>query len=202
MPLTVAQARAAIRASTYHDADTQVTDAQLDIKINQERIRLLRDLQAYLPSLFETQSTIVISSGSSAFSKPADFERMRRLERQVNGDLFFAVPVAEALNANQSVVISYFEQGSTIQIRPTNSAPGTYRLTYLPISTALVDLAGVPDGLEDVIIERVAGWVRVRHDEDPAPHWQYSEKLWNDQRSALMRRYGLHPKPGLVRVRF
>ena len=199
--MTVTQARTAIRASTNHDADTQVTDAQLDVKIDQEFQRLRRALGAYVPALFESTSAPTITAGNNTIAKPATFERVRRLERLISGALYYPVPVVDMLNANQETQLVFYEQGSNLVLMPISRAEGTYRLTFVTKPAAGYTTFDVPEGCEDVIIERVAAWVRQRHDEDPGYHLRAAAEMWKEQRSVLLRRYGLHPSVALVSAR-
>src|ERR1043166_270567 len=121
--MTVTDAIAAIRATTLHDSDSQVTDAQITAKLDREYQLLRRQLQLFVPTLYETPAAATISSGSTSFNKPTGFERFRKLERLISGTNYFVVPVGEALNVNHTAELSCYEQGSTIVLRPDADAP-------------------------------------------------------------------------------
>jgi hypothetical protein len=198
--MTVAEALVAIRASTLHDADTQVTDAQLTVKLDQEFRRLRRQLAAHVPSLFEATATATITAGNNTIAKPATFERVRLLERLIASARYYVVPLMDRLNANQSGTLNFYEQAANIVIQPPEAAPGDYRLTFQTKPATGYTSFDVPEGLEDVFIERCAAWVRVRHEEDPTPHIALANDVWTEQRRVLKKRYGAHPVPGLQRT--
>jgi hypothetical protein len=199
--MTVTEAIAAIRASTLHDADTQVTDAQITVKIDQEYKRLRRQLVLLIPSLYEVVSTPTITAGNTTIAKPTDFERLVLLERQSAGSQYFALTAADRLNKNDPDQISFYERASNFVVQPDSLAPGSYRLTVVLGPTTGYTSLDVPGGCEDVIVERAAAWVCARHEDDPSYHDAAADRIWREQRSVLIRRYGAHPQPGLARTR-
>ncbi len=205
--MTVTQAYAAVRASALHDIDTQDTDAQLLVKITQEYQRLRRWLCTFVPNLYETSATITVAAGASSIAKTGltNFERLRRVERQQGSasGTYYPISIADTLNANQARTLCAYEQGAYILLAPTSSAPGTYRVTFVTGTgtVAAGTTLDVPDGLEDVIVERCAAWVRQRHDEDPSYHIRAADEILKEQRQLLRGRYGTHAVPGLNTTR-
>lgn len=201
--MTTAECVSAIRATTRHDNDTQVTDSQLLVKVDQEFRRLRRRLSTFVPSLFQAVASIAISAGNS-FAKPAGFESLILLERLGSGGRYFPVGILDpsALDANQPLRVSAYEQGSTFVVMPEAQAIGTYRLTYGTAPSAGYLSFDLPAGFEDIVIERCASWVRVRHDEDPGHHDREADRIWREQITPLRRRYGRHPVGGLAITRY
>lgn len=190
-----------IKASTGHDSDDQAPDARINQRIDWEYRRLRRELIKYAPTLYvavHTEQTLTTSD--TTYDLPSDFERIKRFERQY-GSIWQPVYTNDGLHIHTSP-LSFREEVGAIQVSPTVDAPGTYRLVYWQAPSLTGDYTIlVPEGLEEVIVERVAAWVRVRMEEDPAPHQQMADRIWNSQKGDLMRRYGEHPVGGLKRVR-
>jgi len=190
--MTTAEALIAVRSSTAHDADTQVTDAQLTVKLDQEYKRFRRFLVNLLPSLYVKTMTPAptIAAGGVSFAKPTDFERIHRLEKLSSGTTYYPLNAGNKLGING--YCTYFEeQGANIVIGPDSDAPGTYRLMYVPTVGTYTGL-DLPEGLEDVVIERCAAWVRQRHDENPDYHLGIAREIIKEQAPYLVRRYGEH----------
>ena len=204
--MLVSQAITYIRTATSHDADDQVSDAQLTswLQVEQDRVRVR--LGAAVPSLYNATASTTLTAGQDTITKPVDFLAMRRLERQYNS-LWEPVAIGDGLSTNgYSGVYSWIdvrEQGNTFVISPADAAPGTYRLTYITVGATLYTPTAldVPLGLEDVLIERVSARVRERCEEDPSAHLRRADEVWREMLPALKKRYGAHPVSGLRRVR-
>ncbi len=204
--MIVSVARTAIRASTDHDSDTQVTDAQLTAWLDLEYKNLRRVLAQIAPSLYATaDSSQVIAAGSTTLALPTNYERLVRLEQQF-GSNWFPVLISDELTPHYGE-LNAREEGAAFQLSPVSLAPGTYRFIYVALPATLVNVTddstalAVPSGCEDVILERVAARVRERFDEDPSAHLARADRVWREQKSALRRRYGKHAVPGLRPVR-
>lgn len=202
--MTNAEAIAAVRASSRHDEDEQVNDTDIAVRLDSEyrRLRRLLATPGNAPELYATASSHVVDTGLSGFAKPTDFDTFVKLERLATGTLYYPVQMAypDALNVGASVLTA-FERGGTFQLRPESSAPGTYRLTYVAAPAAGYTSLDLPAGLEEVVTERVAAWVRMRHDEETGPHDKLATRILAEQLPALRRRFGVHPRAGLVVTR-
>jgi hypothetical protein len=189
-----------IRACTNHDSDTQVTDVQLTVWINKEYYRLRRILAEVAPSLFQNQVSFTISSGNTYAVVATDYDRVYRLERLVNGTEYEPLGLADALDPESvpdGLSLAFLERGTTLEIYPSTSAAGSYRLTYTTKPAALSggsDSCTVPEGAEEVIVQRVSARVRVRFEEDPSIHVALANEALSEVRSYLQKRYGVHPE--------
>jgi hypothetical protein len=150
--MLVSDAIASVRRGTLHDVDTQVLDTDdLLPRVSQEYRRLRRWLCAHCPSLCEaTVSGIAVAASTitKATSLPT-FESVV-LVRKLVGSIYYPIGTTTRYN--------------TISTSSTVGA-GTYEVTYLtgaPASIVVGTTLDLPAGLEDVLIERVSAWVRLR----------------------------------------
>ncbi len=202
--MTRAECRTAIRALTYHDSDTQITDAQLNTSIDLKHKQLRRRLSVVAPSLYTaTHTQETITGTDDTLTLPTYFDRLVRLER-LYGSQWLPVPVSDHLNAHIGS-LAMREEGTDIKVDPVGLAPGTYRIVYIvkpvTISTDADAATGtllVPDGMEEIVVLEVAGdLVRPRSNEEGAAHLAAAERIWRQSIPALRQRYGQHPVPGL-----
>lgn len=201
--LTVAQAITAIRTSSNHDDDDQTDTAQITAKLDLLYKQLLRRLKAFVPNLFESVTTPTIaSSASPQFAKPANTESVQKVERLISGTQYDAIEAGDPLNYRNTSVLNWYEQAGNIIISPAELAVGGYRVTaLLGVVAGYTSLTLVPEGMEDILIEQCAAFVRQRHDESPAVHMEEATRIWKEQIPPLIRRHGAHPRPGLSRLR-
>ena len=206
--MTREECRTAVKTATDHDgaSDTQVTTAQLNTWIDIEHKLLRRLLAQVAPQLYTAaDNSQTISSGTESLTMPSDFERLIRLEIQV-GDRWLPIEVSDELSPHIGT-LAVREEGGTLKVAPGALTAGTYRIIYVQKPTTLSADSGaggvllVPDGCEDIIVEKVAARVRERLDEDPTPHLNRAAATWKEQKSALRRRYGKAPQPGMRTTR-
>jgi len=190
-----------IKSSTGHDADDQATTAQIQGWLEREYKRIRRLLIDVAPTLYTaTHTTQVLTSSSTTYTLPSDFERIRRFER-LFGDTWLPIMTSDGHTIHTGA-LNFREEAGGIQVAPALVAAGSYRLIYHQIPSVAANYnITVPDGVEDVITERVCARVRVRLEEDRAPNFDTANGIWAEQKAALKRRYGIHPVPGLVRAR-
>ena len=205
MSMSLATMRAQVRRRTSHDADLQVEDAaDIDVAIDGEYKRLRRLLINTAPRLYLiTEGSFTLSGSSDTHALPSDFERVWRFERQEAGR-WFPVPVATEPDASQPVFSgrrSFRVEAANLIVSPVALAPGTYRLTYHPGIVAGYTTVTVPDGLEEIIINRAAALLMPREMGDVAEFTRIADRVWAEQRPALRRAYGAHPVSGLRVVR-
>lgn len=195
---------AIIRAETSHDADTQVTDAQILAWLDLECINVRVDLIDEVPELYVTVgSPTAISGTTQTISKPADFVKLVVLEKLVDGR-YVALDLADELYPESTLPqFSYYvanqrtcfrEQGDNFIVSPVETAPGTYRLTYGHMFAAGYTSLPVPFGFEQVVIERATEHVRGRHEEDRSAHERKAEARWKRSVSSLVSRTGRHER--------
>jgi hypothetical protein len=178
--MTLANAITAVRSATGHDVDTQVTDAQITAELDREYRRVRRWLGMIVPSLYQVElDNIAIAAGGNSIAKPDDFERVITLERQMNQGVYCPLAMRPQLHAHSGRQLD---------------ASGLYRLTYVSRPVDGYTSFAVPEGAEDIILERVAAWVRQRHAEDTSYHIQMADRIQNETRTTLKMRYGAHPR--------
>lgn len=197
------QARVAIRASTDHDDDTQVTDAQLDVWLEQEHKAFRRQLAMVAPTLYATtDDEQELESDDELLTKPVNFEQLIRIEKKY-GTEWYPVEASDDLSPHIGG-LTFREEGDFFKLAPAALVAGTYRIVHSFAPDDLdddSDTLEVPPGCEDIILERVCARVRERLDSDPTPHLQRAKRLWDEQRPIIRRRHGKHAKPGLRLVR-
>lgn len=207
--MTLDDAIAAVLASTSHDTDDgtsdgQVTEDQITNWLNQRYIQVRRLLTDVAPTLYTvTAPSVTLTTTATTIALPDDYETVARLERQVlaNPTTWRPVDVSDHHRPDQGT-LNYREEEGVLKLAPAALVPGTYRLIYIASPTLLTEGSQsfeLPRGLEDHLVEWVAGRVRTRGEEDGGPHFQLAEKIWNEQKRSLRRRYQ-QPVPAMRRV--
>lgn len=191
--MTTAEAITAIRTATRYDVVTPspVDNAQVTVWLDQEHKRFRRQLNVTAPQLYMTATgTTAITAGNQSLAKPADFERLIRIER-LETAVWVTVEASDDTNLETQCFLGFSEQGANFIISPLVSAPGSYRIVYSKTVAAGYTTLEVPDGLEDVIVERVCARVKERLEpETAAIHFQIADRIWNEQLPLLKLRYG------------
>lgn len=139
------------------------------------------------------------------------FERIVKVEKDVGGGEYSPIRVGDGLNTGSSGAgyrygtaecIYVHEQPTRLVITPDADAVGTWRLTWTAgaaaslVSTSALDL---PAGLEDVVINRGAEFVSIRHDPGMAAYFKArADAILKEQKPLLMQRYGSMPEPGII----
>jgi len=187
--MTVANAILAVRSATAHDSDTQTTDAQLTAELDREYRRVRRWLSVFLPELYATTTTSLLTGASSGatFAKPVNFDRVVRFEFEFPQGNWMPLMLRPILNASSWYV---------------RDVSGNYKLTYVARPVDGYTAFDVPDGCEDLILEPVKAWIRQRHDEDPSFHLGRRMQLEKEIRADLSFRYGAHGRSILGGVQY
>ncbi len=213
-----------IRNRTGHDVDGQISDTTMLLPwIEQEARRVRRELSMKVPEHYEQLiGPNNLASGLSSFtisSLIGSFERITGVAKRVRGS--GATPnsagdewVELDVYDYGSPWLGYREEGDTLRFYPPDKAPGDYRVRYVQgltnaAFTTSTDLnlvtgsaAGLPQGMEEVVIERVCATVCTRvPGDDPAPHLAEAERIWRSQLASQRARYGRSIKPGFRRYR-
>lgn len=183
--MTVTEFVAEVRSATGHDSDTAVTDAQITAEGNLRYRNFRRWLSQKAPNLYQKTATFSMTSASNQYTKPADFERVVRLEMQMSQGYW------EPLNMRPTISMS---QGIAVDVT------GTYRLTYTTRPEDGYTTLDVPPGGELVILNETAGWVRQRHEEDPSYHMQEAARIKQELQRDIAMRDGAHPRSLLSSV--
>lgn len=190
MARTFANAITDIRTATRYDtaSPSPVTDAQVTVWLNGEMHRFRRQLNAEVPELYRAvSSSLPIASGAQTLTKPAGFDKLVRVERLVGARWVNVEPAAPV--DMECGDLGWEEVGNTYLIWPSTSAPGTYRLVYSADATD--GTLEVPEGMEDVVVERVCARVKERLMPAEAQlHFAIADRIWTEQLPLLRRRLG------------
>lgn len=199
--MTLNELYAAVRAETAHDSDVAIdNEIHLNPWLRLEYLKLRRKLTARFPSLFLTTSDVVTLSGTTqAVPKPANFERLERLEK-LSGTEWLPVMGSPSFMPEQACHLGFREEGASLVVGPQAEAPGQYRMVYVT-GPGCFPAADIPYGFEDVIIQNVIAKVQNRTGGDPAPHLKQAQDTWKEMARALAGRMGPAPQPGFVEVR-
>ena len=201
--MTLGEARTAIRAETSHDSDTQVTDAQLDERINTDHSNVRRKIAMVAPQIYtETDHEQTLAAGEDTLEMPLDYERLIRVERQY-GTEWYDIEASDELGPHR-MPLNVREEANGLKVAPLSQAAGVYRIIYVMEPEGLVDDGDeldVPSGFEDIIVQLGCAFVRRRHEESQSAHLEIADRVWKEQKPLLRKRYGRHAVPGMRQVR-
>ena len=169
---TLAQLRTRSRErADMEDSDFVSTTEELSY-INASYAELYDILVSRFEDYFTINTEITVASGDSSFPLPTTFYKLRALDLRLDssGNNWTALPKfnfnnRNIRNSNVSRLlsgqfnISYSVVGANVELVPTDSALGTYRLWYVPIYTPLADESDTIDGIsgwEEYIVIDVA----------------------------------------------
>ena len=129
-----------------------ISSTELLSYINSSYAELYDLLVSRYEDYFTTEATQTVASGASSFTLPTDFYKLRGLDLALDssGNNYTPVPRfnwnnRNIRNANVSRLlsgqfnVSYRIVGGNMELVPTDSASGDYRMYYVPIYTPLVD---------------------------------------------------------------
>jgi hypothetical protein len=128
-----------------------ISDSELNSYINHSYAELYDLLVSRYEDYFTIETSATVASGDSSIPLPTDFYKLRGLDLALDsgGNNYTPVPRfnwnnRNIRNANVSRLlsgqfnVSYRITGSNIELVPTDSSQGSYRLYYVPIYTPLV----------------------------------------------------------------
>jgi hypothetical protein len=144
---------ATMRAAVLREADLisgQVDDLDVNALLNEELAALYELIVDAHEGMFSTTATpVVVASPTDSMTLPADFYRATDLEDVTTLSLPRSLPTFEFKDRNNPPRgRGWCVHGGSILLRPSATAVGTYRLTYVPAYTVLVldaDLFTVPN---------------------------------------------------------
>lgn len=156
---TLAELKLASRQKANQEYSTFVSDTELKDYINQSFAELYDILVSRFEDYFSKVLEFTITSGNS-YSLPSDLYKIRGLDFKLNTDDFVTVRKfnfedRNKISRNTTRSIRgysdriYRVMGENINILPTDAAPGTYKLWYIPRYTPLVNDADVLTGVLD-----------------------------------------------------
>jgi hypothetical protein len=147
---------ATMRAAVLREADLisgQVDDADVNALLNEELAALYEIIVDAHEGMFSTTAgTVAVTSPTDTIALPADFYRATDLEDVTTLTTPRSLPTFEFKDRNSPPRgRGWCVHGASILLRPSATAVGTYRFTYVPAFTALVadtDLFTVPNKWE------------------------------------------------------
>lgn len=154
--VTLLQLRTQARERADMENSDFISDSELTSYINQSYAELYDLLVARYEDYFTKESSETVAQGSSSFTLPTDFYKLRGLDLALDsgGNNFTPVPRfnwtnRNIRNANVSRLlsgqfnVSYRIVGDQMELVPTDSSQGDYRMWYIPIYTPLVSNSDV-----------------------------------------------------------
>ena len=107
--MTVTDFVTAVRNTTGHDSDTQVTDAMITAEGDRRYKTLRRWLSQKAPALYQTTSQTTLTTGTNTISKPSDFERVIRVEIQLSQGFWVPLSMRNALAQTEGIACPCFD---------------------------------------------------------------------------------------------
>jgi hypothetical protein len=156
---TLASLRTTIRQRCDQENSSFVSDTELNGYINASYAELYDILVSRFEDYYTTTSTETVTAGNSSFSVPADFYKLRGVDRQIGSSSdFYALlkfNFSERNWRNRRLNRSLFGQsninyrlvGNNVELVPEDHAPGTYKLWYIPAFTTLTSDTDTVDGV-------------------------------------------------------
>ena len=192
--VTLSSLRTQIRQRANMENSEFISDSELNGYINASYAELYDILVSRFEDYYTITASSTVSAGSFSFSVPADFYKVRGVDRLISGTEYYSLKgfnFSERNAYNNSVTFNYFNQidiryrliGNNIELTPQGSAAGTYRLWYIPTYTALSLDADTVDGVngwEEYII--VDACIKCLEKEES------STTMFEKQKKALLKR--------------
>ena len=154
--VTLLQLRTQARERADMENSDFISDSELTYYINQSYEELYYLLVARYEDYCTKESSETVAQGSSSFTLPTDFYKLRGLDLALDsgGNNFTPVPRFNWTNWNISNAnvsrllsgqfnVSYRIVGDQMELVPTDSSQGDYRMWYIPIYTPLVSNSDV-----------------------------------------------------------
>ncbi len=149
--ITLLQLRTQARERADMENSEFISPEELLSYINQSYAELYDILVGRFEDYYTLNTTIVVPNGSSQIPLPTDFYKLRGVDLALDSSENNYTPVPRfnfnnrnIRNANVSRLlsgqfnISYRIVGDNVELVPTDSSQGTYRIWYVPIYTPLV----------------------------------------------------------------
>jgi hypothetical protein len=179
---TIASMIVDVRSTTAHDNDTQVTPEQITAALDREYRNLRRFISKFAPTLYQDTILFTLATGVNTYTKPADFERLVRMEYQAATNSWYSLSTRPGLISSSGYA---------------SDVAGSYRLTYITRPEDGYTSFDLPDGAYQILMYQVSAWVRNRHEENPTFELTMVESLKKDLRRDIGMRNGDHPVCGM-----
>lgn len=160
MSMTVAEVRLAAQQRADMVNSQFVTPTEWVSYINFSYKELYDILVAKFEDYYSISLTFSVPSGSNSYTLPADFYKMRGVDRAVSGNEFYTIrpfTFEDRNNRRRAALfrglyptVRYRILGSNLIFTPDDAADGTYRIWYIPRASDLT--------LDTDTIDGVNGW--------------------------------------------
>lgn len=159
MAVTLLSIRTQARQRADQVNSTFISDAELNSYINNSYAELYDLLVSRFEGYYvKAPVTFTIASGASTYALPSDFYKLKGVDRLLSGNEYYTVQPFNFQERNRrsrtinrtilgSSDIAYRILGDTLYIVPDDMAPGTYRIWYIPVYTALTTDGSTLDGI-------------------------------------------------------
>ena len=147
-----------MRTAVLREADLQlgqVDATDVDAILNEELAALDELLIEVYQGWRVTSATVTISAGADSASLPATFFQAVDLEDIATPTSPRSLERIEFMERNNPSRLGWYVYGLLLYVKPSASAPGSYRLWFVPSFTALAldaDTYDVPNGFEQFAI--------------------------------------------------
>lgn len=173
---------AVMRADVLREADSSglIDDADVNVLVNDAASELFDLLTQSFEDYSITSSDLTITAGTSSVALPATFFKGRGVDDLEDTNNPRELPRFGWQDRNRRGRKSYAIIGSNLQIRPTENAPGTYRLHFVPLYTDLSadgDTFTAPNRWEQYITHVAAARLREIQDLDSSQQVARAERI-------------------------
>jgi hypothetical protein len=176
------QLRERARQRADQERSTFVSDAELNIYLQQSWYELYDILVSRFEDYYSQTLTTTVGAGSSEITLPADLYKLRGVDYQLDGTTFATLRQFNFLERNKRARnfdrliagrrnIVYRMMGNKLLLLPEQDAAGTYRLWYIPRCPTLSSDSSVVDNVldfDEYIVVDAAIKMMVKEESDPA----------------------------------
>jgi hypothetical protein len=135
--IAVSDLRPRAQARADKENDSHVSTAQWLAFINEAYLELWDLVVAAYGDHAITSADFTVAAGASTYTLPADFYKLRGLDLDPGTTNVTEVRRFAWGNRNQLDTLSYRIVGGLLRLEPAASAPGNYRIWYVPGATDL-----------------------------------------------------------------
>jgi len=189
--ITLAEIKTQARERADMENSSFISDTELLSYVNLSYAELYDLLVSRFEDYYTMDTTLVVASGASSVSLPADFYKLRGVDRSISSNDWVAIPKFNFNNRNNRNTnvsrlmsgqfnVAYRIVGNSLHLTPTDTAAGSYRLWYVPTYTKLVDSTDTVDGVngwEEYIIVDVAIKMLAKEDSSVSHLMQQKQAL-------------------------
>jgi hypothetical protein len=154
---TLSEFRTRVRQRANMEGTQFVTDSEVDGYVNASAAELYDVLVSRFEDYYLQSTTATVASGSDSMPLPADFYKLRGVDVDIGGR-YASLRSFNFTDRNEydsdlqifrrlAIRVRYRLQASGIKLAPSEQAPGSYRLWYIPRLETLVDDADTFDGI-------------------------------------------------------